>query len=311
MKKVLIFILALILVTLCGCGIKTAKKTNKLNVVTTIFPAYDFAKQVGGDNVELTMLLKPGAESHTYEPTPQDIMKIQKCDVFIYVGGESDEWVRSILDSIDTSKIKVISMMDLVDHKVEEETVEGMQTEEKSDGEKEYDEHVWTSPVNAMQIVRGITKTMVSVDSKNKKQYENNRDAYLKQLEELDKQFKDVVKNAKRDTLVFGSRFPFRYFVEQYGLKYYAAFPGCAAETEASAATIAFLIDKVKKEKIPVVFDMELSGSKFADTICETTGAKKLTLYACHNVSAQDFSSGVTYVSLMKRNVENLKVALQ
>ncbi|MDR1136773.1 MAG: metal ABC transporter substrate-binding protein [Synergistaceae bacterium] len=291
---------------------EASSEDKKPSVVTTIFPQYDFARAIAGDKAELTMLLRPGTESHSYDPTPQDILKIQNCDVFIYGGGESDEWVDGVLESMDTSKMRIISLMDCVDT-VEEEIVEGMQEEEEEEHEheEEYDEHVWTSPANAKKIARKISDTLIEVDPANAGSYENNAEAYLEHLDRLDAAFRNVLKDSARKTLIFGDRFPFRYFADAYGLKYFAAFPGCSTETEASAATIAFLIDKVKAEQIPVVFHIELSNEKIADTICEATGAKKLLLHASHNITRDDFQNGLTYLDIMTANVEALKEALK
>jgi zinc transport system substrate-binding protein len=289
----------------------------KPDVVAVNFPAYDFARQIAGDRVNLTMLLPPGAESHSFEPTPRDIIKIQDCDVFIYTGGETDVWVDRIFESMDTSKKKIIRMMDAVDV-VEEEIVEGMEDDEDDHGhdhedeeEAAYDEHVWTSPKNAQRIVRVIAEALCEADAADAAFFRRNADAYSVQLDELDKEFQAVVNNAKRKTIVFGDRFPFRYFADAYGLTYFAAFPGCSTETEPSAATVAFLIGKIKAEKIPVVFHIELSNEKMADTIAEETGAKKRLLHAAHNISKRDVDNGVTFLEIQNANVPNLKEALQ
>ena len=320
MKKFLaVIITSLILVaTLCACGNKEnsvskaqSGSDGKISVVTTIFPPYDFARQVGGDNVDLTMLLKPGTESHNYDPTPQDIIKIQNCDLFIYVGGESDEWVKDILESDNSKPKKIIALIDCVDA-VEEEIVEGMEDKDEDDDSHkiEYDEHVWTSPKNAIIISKKISSALIELDKDNAKTYEKNTTEYSQKLSLLDSKFQSIVDNAKRKTIIFGDRFPMRYFADEYGLKYYAAFPGCSSETEPSAATVSFLIDKVKAEKIPVVFSIEFSNGKVADTICEDTRAKKLTFHSCHNVTQEQFDSGVTYIDLMNQNAENIKEAL-
>ncbi|MDR0451842.1 MAG: metal ABC transporter substrate-binding protein [Treponema sp.] len=281
-----------------------------VNVVTTIFPSYDFVRAIAGDKANPALLLPPGAESHSFEPTPQDIIRVQNSALFIYVGGESDEWVDRILDSVDTSKIKILSLMDIVEV-VEEEIVEGMEEEEEEEVGVAYDEHVWTSPKNAALIAQAITDALCEIDGANAGLYRQNAAAYIAALNELDGEFQAVVNNARRKTLVFGDRFPFRYFADAYGLSYFAAFPGCSTETECSAATIAFLIDKVRNEKIPVVFHIELSNEKIADTICEETGAKKLLFHACHNISRRDFDSGLTYLDLQRGNVGRLREALQ
>jgi zinc transport system substrate-binding protein len=259
------------------------------------------------------MLLPPGAESHSYEPSPRDIITIQNSDVFIYIGGESDAWVDRILDSMDTQNMEIIRLMDAVDV-VEEEIVEGMEEEEEEgeDGEEEaeYDEHIWTSPRNAALMINAITDGLCEKDKANAQFYRQNAEAYKIKLDELDAAFKQVVNGAKRKVIVFGDRYPFRYFSDAYGLSYFAAFPGCSTETEPSAATVAFLINKIRAEKIPVVFHIELSNEKMADTIAEETGAKKLRLHAVHNISKRDFDNGATYIDLMTLNVDALREAL-
>ncbi len=303
---------------LAGCG-KTVSDTaasssatasaGKLKVVATIFPEYDFLRQIGGDRIDLKMLLKPGAESHSYEPTPQDIKDVAGSDMFVYVGGDSDAWISSIMDSIDKKKIRIVTLMDCVSL-VPEETVEGMTPESEEAGGVEYDEHVWTSPANAMLIVQKLCDNLSSIDPSNKEYYAANTASYIQKLKKLDGEFKDVIGSSKRREIVVGDRFPFRYFVDEYGLKYYAAFPGCSTDTEANAQTIAFLTKKVKADKIPVVFHIELSNEKVCRSICESTGAKPELLNAIHNVSKDDFDKGITYIDLMEHNVSVLKEAL-
>lgn len=304
--------LAVILLVSLGVilGISDARKqSEKLTIVTTNFPAYDFARAVAGDKAEIKMLLKPGSEMHDFEPTPSDIIDIEKSNLFIYTGGESDEWVEDILE--DTKVSKTLKMMDAVEI-VEEEAVEGMETEEEEEGEEpEYDEHVWTSPKNAKKIVNRIKDELIKVSPENEEAFEQNAADYSAELDELDNKFHAIVDNSKRKTIVFGDRFPLRYFADEYGLKYYAAFPGCSEQTEASSATIAFLVDKVKSEKIPVVFKIEMSSGKVAQTIADETNAKVLTFNAAHNISADDFNAGVAYVDIMEQNLSVLEEALQ
>ena len=332
MKLKLSVLLALLLTLslLAGCGAPSRDQSNsgredgKLHIVTTIFPGYDFTRQIVGDDATVTLLLPPGTESHSFEPTPQDIITIQNCDVFLYVGGVSDSWIKGILNSMDTSRMTVLSMMDMVDV-VEEEIKEGMehdhdheedQDHQHSDGdhheeeETQYDEHVWTSPVNAKRITQAISDTLCRLDESNAPVFRENTEAYLAKLDELDTTFRQIVQNGKRKLLIFGDRFPFRYFVDEYGLDYYAVFPGCSTDTEANAKTVAFLVDKVKSEQIPVVFYLELSNQKMADIICESTGAKKLLFHSCHNLSRDELERGATYLELMEQNAEHLKEAL-
>ncbi|GMO26199.1 MAG: metal ABC transporter substrate-binding protein [Termitinemataceae bacterium] len=321
MKRILAAVIAVSFIVFfpaCKKGKTGAKNQDGLNVVAVNFPPYDFvraiAKDSGSAGPNLAMLLPPAAESHSFEPSPQDIITIQNSDVFIYTGGESDVWVDRIFESMDTSKIKIIRMMDAVDV-VEEEIVEGMEEEEEPPDSAEegvaYDEHVWTSPKNAIRIVRAITGALCEVDAANAALFRKNSDAYIKSLEELDSDFQAVVDGAKRKTIVFGDRFPFRYFADAYGLKYFAAFPGCSTETEPAAATVAFLINKIRAEKIPVVFHIELSNEKMADTIAAETGAKKLLFHSCHNISKKDFDAGLTFLQIQMANVPRLREALQ
>lgn len=324
---VLLLTAVALMIGVSGCRHVSEESKNRedtLRVVTTIFPQYDFVRQIAGEHAEVSMLLKPGEETHSYEPTPQDILKIQNCDLFIYVGGENDEWVEDILESIDTEKIRQLRLIDCVET-VNEEHVEGMKEErghehEEEDAHQEADhgshetltpdEHVWTSPENAISIVERITEELAGLDPEYRAVYEENKEAYEKQLEELDEAFREVVRSAKREVLLFGDRFPFRYFADAYDLDYYAAFPGCASDTEPSAATMAFLINKVKEEQIPVVLKMELSNENIANAIAETTHAEVRTFYSCHNLTAREFAEGETYLSMMKKNVETLKEAL-
>ncbi|GHV95434.1 high-affinity zinc uptake system binding-protein ZnuA [Spirochaetia bacterium] len=311
LTMIVVMLLFSVIFNIAGCTQKknavTQSRDGKITVTATIFPPYDFVRAVAKDKVHLSMLLPPAQESHSFEPTPKDIITIQNSDIFIYVGGESDEWVNRILESMDTRNMTIIALMDTVDV-VEEEVVEGMEGEEE---ENAYDEHVWTSPKNVVHIVRSIADALCNADNANAEFYRRNADDYISQLEKMDAEFQSVVDNAKRNTMVFGDRFPFRYFADRYGLIYFAAFPGCSTETEPSAGTVAFLINKIKAEKIPVVFHIELGNERMADTIAEETGAEKLLLHACHNISKKDFENGSTYIDLMRQNVENLRRALQ
>ncbi|MDR1572144.1 MAG: metal ABC transporter substrate-binding protein [Clostridiales Family XIII bacterium] len=330
-KKILFLALALLLaLSAAGCGQGGATGDSgggaaavdggdgagneRVSIVATIFPPYDLARAVSGGLADVSMLLPPASESHSFEPTTRDIISIQDCDLFLYIGGESDEWVDGILESMDTSSMRVLPMMDSV-ATVEEEIVEGMQEEEEElalaeEEEVEYDEHIWTYPGNAKLMLEAITEALCEIDGANAPAYRENAEAYSAQLDELDAAFQDLVAEAPLKTVVFGDRFPFRYFADAYGLDYFAAFPGCSTETEASAATVAFLIDKIKEEGIPVIFHIELSNGRMAEAIGEATGAKPMLLHACHNISKDDFESGLTYIDLMWGNVDSLKEAL-
>lgn len=328
MKKTVSFLLAglMLIASLSACGNQTAPNSTastnetdsktKLSVVCTNFPEYDFVRQITGDKADVTMLLKPGAESHSYEPTPQDIIAIQNSDLFVYVGGDSDQWVADVLSSMDQSKMTVFKLMDCVDL-VEEELTEGMQPEAEAKGAEsgaveapEMDEHVWTSPANAMQIVQKLCDTLCTLDNADQASFTANTKIYLAQLQQLDDAFRKAVENGKRKEIIVGDRFPFHYFCREFGLTYYAAFPGCSTNTEADASTVAFLIQKVKGDQLPVVFHLELSNEQMCNSICEATGAKSALLNAVHNVSDSDFKAGATYLSLMQHNVDVLKEAL-
>lgn len=302
--------LLLSLCPLCACG--ESGGDEGVSVVATVFAPYDFARAVAGDNASVQMLVSPGADTHSYDPTPKDILAVSKCDVFIYVGGESDAWVEDILSSVDNPDMKVVKLIDCTEELYNEEYKEGMEHDHDHDHEEEteYDEHVWTNPRNAALICERIAAALCEADAVNSESYNSNLAAYKAELSSLDEAFKEVVANGKRKEIIFGDRFPLLYFVKAYGLDYYAAFPGCSSETEPSGATVAFLINKVKEDGVPVVFHLELSTGKIADTICEATGAQKLQFNACHNVSKDDFEAGVTYLDLMKQNVEALKAAL-
>ncbi|MDR1465805.1 MAG: metal ABC transporter substrate-binding protein [Oscillospiraceae bacterium] len=301
--------LAGLLAGLLSCAPLPQRTPGKLSVVATIFPPYDFAREIAGDLADVSMLLPPAAEAHAYEPSPQDIAQISACDVFLYVGGDSDAWVENVLKAVDPARTRVVTLMDCV-APLEEETVEGMQAEAEASYGPEYDEHVWTAPQNAVLIAAKIADALCAADPNHAASYRQRTAAYQAQLKKLDADFRAVIADGKRDTLVFGDRFPFRYFAEAYGLRYYAAFPGCSTETEPSVRTVIFLIEKIRAEAIPAVFHAELSNERMADTIAKDTGAQVLLLYACHNISKADFAAGESYLSLMRKNLTALETAL-
>lgn len=352
-------------------------ESKKLSLVCTSFPPFDLARSVAGDQAELTMLLKPGAESHTYEPTPQDIKKIAEADLFITVGGENDAWVDHLLDSLGDKKPEIFKLVEAVET-VEEELVEGMEDEEehehahehesshkidkdkakheaneddeheideheaacavdkdaathnfdkqemshaidrhdserasdKHEAEHEIDEHVWTAPQNFSLMAEKLASRLAEMDPEHAEGFAENARTTAQQFDKLDKEIRQIVDHAKRKTFIFADRFPLRYFADAYGLDYFAAFSGCSVNTEASPKTVAFLIDKVKEEKIPVVFSIEFSSGQMADAVCEATGAKHRTFHSCHNISADELTRGETTLSLMEKNLEVLKEAL-
>ena len=294
----------------------------KYSVVSTSFPGYDFARAVTKNtNISAKMLVKPGAETHTYEPTPQDIIDIKNADMFIYVGGDSDTWVEKILKDVDSKKTHVVKLIDLVST-VNEEIVEGMEDDDHDhkhshdhdhshshdhdhdhdEDEVEIEEHVWTSPKKAMEIVKKIAKVASEIDAAEEAKINDNAEKYVAEIAQVDKDLHQAI-DGKISEIVVADRFPFRYFADEFGLKYAAAFSGCSEQTEASAKTISFLINKVKQDKIKKIYKIELSNGKIAETVSKDTGAEVLELHSAHNVTADDFSKGVTYVDLMKRNL--------
>lgn len=338
----------------------------KLKVAVTLFPYYDFVRQIAGDQVDLQMVIPAGMDSHSFEPTPADIRTIQHADVLISNGGTMEHWLDETLAALDTTSMTIVTMMDYVDT-VEEEIVEGMEDADHDhdhahvhaaddhdhsnetpeehavhaheaddydhsgetpeehaahaheaddhdyvdhDGheeEIEYDEHIWTSPVNAMKLVDVIGDTLAQADPVHADIYHQGAASYKKELEEIDAGFREVCANRKRNMIVMGDKFPFRYLADEYQLDYRAAFSGCSSDTEPSAKTIAYLIDKVKEEQIPAVYYLELSSHRVAEIIGEETGAEPLLLHSCHNVTRAQFDAGITYAGLMRQNIENLR----
>lgn len=291
-----------------------------LKIVTTIFPEYDWVREILGDkadNAELTMLLDNGVDLHSYQPTADDIIKISDCDLFIYVGGESDGWVEDALKEATNKDMQVINLLDVLGEQVkEEEVVEGMEAEEEeseAEDEPEYDEHVWLSLKNAETLCNAITDALKTIDPANKDAYAANAAAYLEKLAALDGEYQTVVDNAARKTVLFGDRFPFRYLVDDYGLNYYAAFVGCSAETEASFETISFLSGKVDELGLPCVLTIEGAQHKIAETIVQNTADQNqsiLTLDSMQSTTSTDVANGTTYLSTMESNLNVLKQAL-
>lgn len=320
MKKIFSMILCLcLLFSLCGCKGGCYESVGEgLDIVTTVFPAFDFAREIAGDKARVCLLVPPGSEAHSFEPTAQDILRIQNCDLLVCNGGESEVWMEGILDSMETAVPRIV-MLDCV-QALEEEVKAGMQLTRHSheeDGheghgheEPEYDEHVWTSPRNAALISQTIGDALRDIDPVNGEYYAGRTERYCQQLLALDKEFRALFESSSYPTMIFADRFPARYFVEEYDLDYYAAFPGCAEEAEPSARTVAFLIDTVRQEQVPVVFYIEFSNQKMADVICEDTRCQKCLFHCCHNVTRQQLDEGVSYLGLMEQNLNTLREVL-
>lgn len=310
---------AILLLTASGCAAAPKEDDGRLQVVCSLFPYYDFVRAIGGECVNATLLIPAGRETHSFEPTPLDVIRVAEADVFIYNGGESEYWVSEILDAAGENIGETACMMDHIDA-LEEEIVEGMQGhghdhahehgEDEHHHEITYDEHIWTSPVGAKELCRAICEALCREDPANAPTYRANLDVYLSQLDKLDGAFRAVVADADRCTLVFGDRFPLLYFCKTYGLDYRAAFHGCAGDTEPSLATLKYLIDKVDVEDIPVIYTIELSSRKVANAIAETTGATVRTFHSCQTVSRTEFDAGESYLSMMWKNVTVLKEGL-
>ena len=353
MKKYISVLVAAMLMgaLVCGCAksapadVAAAESTQSadgLSIVTTIFPEYDWVKEILGENpngAEVTMLLDNGVDLHSFQPTADDIIKISTCDMFVYVGGESDEWVDDALKEAVNKDMVVIDLLDALGDQVkEEEVVEGMEHEheheegeehdheegedheegdehehEHEEGEIEYDEHVWLSLSNAETLVEEIKNSLVKLDAENAAVYEANYETYSKKLETLDAQYKQAVDDASVKTVLFGDRFPFRYMTDDYGLDYYAAFVGCSAETEASFETITFLAGKVDELSLKTILTIEKSDQKIANTIKENSSSKDqqiLALDSMQSTTSEDVNNGASYLGIMESNLEVLKKAL-
>lgn len=333
MKKIITLMLVAVLAVcaLSGCGTSKSgedTKDKKIKIVTTIFPEYDWVMQILGDKADkadVTMLLDKGVDLHSYQPSTADIAKISEADVFIYVGGESDEWVEDVLKEAKNKNLKVINLMDVMGDKAKEEEVkEGMQAEEeehaeeakdgKEEEEVEYDEHVWLSLKNAKIFTKKIADVLSEVDKDDAKTYQANYESYAKKLDDLDKKYADAVASAKNKTLVFGDRFPFRYLVNDYGLDYYAAFVGCSAESEASFETVTFLAKKIDELGLGNVLTIEGKNHKIANTVVDNTknkDQKVLTMDSMQSTTSKDVKDGATYLGIMEKNLEVLKEALK
>ena len=321
MKKILAVILAFVMLTgvMAGCSSAGTDNAGKIKIVTTIFPEYDWVRNIVGDadNVEVTMLLDNGVDLHSFQPTADDIVKISSCDMFIYVGGESDVWVDDVLKQKTNDKMVVLNLFDVLGESlVEEEEKEGMMSEEEHEEEEEgpeYDEHIWLSVRNAKVLTSKIEEKLAEIDPSNKAKYEANLAAYTDKLNDLDSRYNEVVSGGRVKTLLFGDRFPFRYMTDDYGLDYYAAFKGCSAETEASFETVIFLAGKVDELGLKSVLTIEGGDKSIAETIisnCKTPDVKILTLNSMQGTTSSDVNAGITYLSVMEKNLEILKDAL-
>lgn len=286
----------------CSCG-EVERSTGKISVVTTIFPYYDFARSVSKGTCDVDMLLKPGSDVHSFEPTPSDILKIRNADLFIYNGGESDEWVDSILESLgDTDKPVVMKMTDYVKPLTEMDADHHAEDEE--------DKHIWTSLDNAKTLVSKISDEVSKLDSKNKSIYYRNGLDYIEKINKVQSEIENTVNSSKSKKIVVGDRFPLLYFATEFSLDWECAFPGCSTETEPSLDRLSKLTDTIEKDKIKTILKLEMSENKVADTLADETNTKVRTFYSAESVSKEEFANNITYVDLMERNNNALKEAL-
>ena len=317
MKRILIlfFCFCLLLPALSGCSAAAPRENGKLRVIATIFPLYDWLREIAGERAEITLLLGQGVDLHSYQPRAKDVAEIHACDLFVYVGGESDEWAERVLDSAGEKKPEALPLLDaLGDAAKEEETVEGMQSPDEEEKEAEYDEHIWLSLKNAETLCRVLSDRLAALDPEGASLYRANADAYTEKLRELDGAYRQAAADAQKKTLLFADRFPFRYLTDDYGLSYYAAFSGCSAETEASFDTVVFLAKKTDELGLSAILQIETSDGSLARTVRENTRTKDqkiLTLNSLQSVTAAQVAEGATYLSLMEENLAVLREAVE
>lgn len=310
-KLLAVITAAATVLSLCACSSESGysnSDSGKLKIISTVFPPYDLARQIAGDNAEISILLPPGSEIHNYEPSAKDMIAIRNCDIFLYIGGENEQWAEKLINSNDTENVTAVKLIDYVPTLFEDE--DEHDHDHDHEHEHETDEHIWTSPKNAQLMLSAVYDAICKVDPSDKQTYTKNKDAYEKQLSDLDDAYRSAVDNAKNKTIVLADKFPFRYLAHEYGLEFNAAFAACSDESEPGVSTMIKLTKTIKENNIPAVYYLEFSSTKIADTLCDETGATKLMLHSCHNVSKQDIENNVSYVDLMKQNLENLKLTL-
>ena len=309
MRRLKLMPLLVAVALLCGCGHVAGVAEEKPQIVATNFVCYDFAREIAGEFADVTLLIDPGTEVHAYEPSPADILKMETADLFVYIGGESDVWAEKLLSSFDDREARLcVRMMESVEVVLEEEH----EAHEEHDHEEhlEYDDHIWTSPKNAVDMLDSLCEAMCVMDEAHRAQYTANAQAYIRQIEEIDAAFEKVIQEGRLHTLIFADRFPFLYFVNAYHLDYLAAYPNCARDMEPSAQTMAELIRAVEMDGVKTIFTIEMSSGSIARTIAEETGAEIATMHSCQNVTLEEFNRGETYVSLMRANVDALRKGL-
>ena len=301
---------AAVILLSAGCGTPPVKKGGKLNILCTVFPLYDWARNIAGNTAEVSLLNENGADMHSYQPTAADIVRLHSCDVLIYTGGESEKWVAEVIKQSDNKNLKALNLIELLGDKAVTEREEGAERRENGD---ETDEHIWLSLKNAEILINKIAAALGGADNKNKDIYKTNAANYAERLAALDKEYNEALKNAKHKAMIFADRFPFRYLTEDYGLDYYAAFPGCSAETEASFETVIFLAKKAD-ENGDCIFITETSNGDIANAVNRNTAKRNkkiLTLDSMQSVNKKDIKNGMTYISVMQKNLETLKIGVE
>lgn len=303
-------ILAAFMLLSVGCGAPNVKRSGKINVLCTVFPLYDWARNIAGNTAEVSLLNENGADMHSYQPTAADIVRLHSCDILIYTGGESEKWVAEVIKQSSNENLKALNLIELLGDKAVTEREEGAERRENGD---ETDEHIWLSLKNAEILTDKIAAALSGADNKNKDIYKANAAKYAERLAALDKEYTEALKNAKHKAMIFADRFPFRYFTEDYGLDYYAAFPGCSAETEASFETVIFLAKKAD-ENGDCIFITETSNGDIARAVNRNTAKRNkkiLTLDSMQSVNKKDIKNGMTYISVMQKNLETLKIGVE
>lgn len=314
MRRSVPILLIVCLFLLFSCSSADEGNDDRLEIMAASFPSYDAARAVAGDLASITMLVPPGGGEHSYEPSIEDVIRISESDLFIYNGGESDTWITYILSDLD-SATSTFSLLENAAFTLYEDEENIAWKEENHDGHdhshgRVLDEHVWTSLENEIAIIQALCEEIASLDEDNREVYESNAASYIEDIREVQGTIRDIVENGMRREIIVADRFPLLYFVTEFSLDYYAAYPGCSSESEPSAKTVAFLIDKVREDGIPVVLHMELANTLLSEVVAEETGAAVMEFSSCHNVSKRVFDSGVTYVDLMRQNAAVLKEAL-
>lgn len=308
MKKTAYFlaiaVIALLLLTAAGCDTSNVGSADGINIVCSVFPQYDFCRVIVGDRANVTLLQKNGADMHSYEPTTGDIIKVADCDILVYVGGGSDGWVEGVLRSARNEDIVTCSLFDYASLLHEENESRHDHTHDHEHEGEEYDEHVWMSPKNAVRIVEGLLEVICGTDPENEEYYRKNAEDYITRLTELDLELSEACKGK---TVIVADRFPFLYLTHEYGIEYCAAFPGCSSETEASFETMTYLINSVKDRGVKCIYKADGSDGSIAASVAELTDTRVLTLYSCQSVTQKQLDEGVSYLSLMRLNLEALK----